>query len=112
VRVLVLTDDLVGPVMAGSALRAWELARIILGAGHEVVISAAAGSSHPEGHGPPVVERAPWRWADAVLSPPWCLPPRAFFLTEDAIRLLLPEGEAPVAALRNSRERRPRALLH
>jgi len=39
-RVLVLTDDLVGPEMAGSALRAWELARVLLGAGHEVVLSA------------------------------------------------------------------------
>ncbi len=77
-RVLVLTDDLVGPSMAGSALRAWELARVLLGAGHEVVLSAADGSSHPEGHGPPVVAKPPWRWADAILSPPWCLPPRAF----------------------------------
>jgi len=56
-RVLVLTDDLVGPVMAGSALRAWELARVLLDDGHEVVLSAATGSSHPEGHGPPVVAK-------------------------------------------------------
>lgn len=93
-RVLVLTDDVVGPVMAGSALRAWELARVVLGAGHEVVISAAVGSSHPEGHGPPVVERAPWRWADALLSPPWCLPPRAFL----GDRLLIVDGVNPLLA--------------
>ena len=94
-RILVLTDDLVGPSMAGSALRAWELARVLLGSGHEVVLAAAAGSSHPEGHGPPVVARAPWRWADAVLSPPWCLPPRAFLgnqlLVVDGINPLLAE---------------------
>jgi glycosyltransferase involved in cell wall biosynthesis len=94
VKVLVLTDDLVGPVMAGSALRAWELSRVILGAGHEVVISAAAGSSHPEGHGPQVVEKAPWHWADAVVSPAWCLPARAFL----GDRLLIVDGVTPLLA--------------
>lgn len=93
-RVLVLTDDLVGPSMAGSALRAWELARVLLGAGHEVVLSAAAGASHPEGHGPPVVTKPPWRWADAVLSPPWCLPPRAFL----GDQLLVIDGVTPLLA--------------
>jgi len=77
-KVLVLTDDRVGPVMAGSALRAWELARVLLSAGHDVVVAAASGSRHPEGHGPTVVEDPPWRWAEALVSPPWCLPPRAF----------------------------------
>jgi glycosyltransferase involved in cell wall biosynthesis len=94
VRILVLTDDLVGPVMAGSALRAWELARVLLGADHEVVISAAVGSSHPEGHGPSVVDTVPWRWADAVLSPPWCLPPRSFL----GDRLLIVDGVTPLLA--------------
>lgn len=93
-RVLVFTDDLVGPSMAGSGLRAWELSRVLLGAGHEVVLSAAAGSSHPEGHGPPVVSKPPWRWADAVLSPPWCLPPRAFL----GNRLLVIDGVTPLLA--------------
>lgn len=93
-RVLVLTDDQVGPVMAGSALRAWELARVLLGAGHEVVLSAASGSSHPEGHGPPVVAKPPWRWADAVLAPPWCLPPHAFL----GNRLLVVDGVTPLLA--------------
>jgi glycosyltransferase involved in cell wall biosynthesis len=93
-RVLILTDDLVGPSMAGSALRAWELSRVLLGAGHEVVLGAAAGSSHPEGHGPPVVTEPPWRWADAVLSPPWCLPPRAFI----GSRLLVVDGVTPLLA--------------
>ena len=93
-RVLVHTDDLVGPSMAGSALRAWELARVLLGAGHEVVLSAAAGSSHPEGHGPPVVTKPPWRWPDAILSPPWCLPPRAFL----GHQLLVIDGVTPLLA--------------
>ena len=93
-RVLVLTDDLVGPVMAGSALRAWELSRVLLAANHEVVLSAAVGSSHPEGHGPPVVTRPPRRWADAVLAPPWCLPGRAFF----GNRLLVIDGVTPLLA--------------
>ena len=93
-RVLVHTDDLVGPSMAGSALRAWELARVLLGAGHEVVLSAAAGSSHPEGHGPPVVTKPPWRWPDAILSPPWCLPPRAFL----GHQLLVIDGITPLLA--------------
>ncbi len=91
-RVLVLTDDLVGPAMAGSALRAWELARVLLGGGHDVVLSAAAGSAHPVGHGPPVVAKPPWRWADAVLAPPWCLPPRAFLGTH----LLIADGVTPL----------------
>ena len=93
-RVLVLTDDLVGPSMAGSALRAWELSRVLLNAGHEVLLSGAAGSSHPEGHGPPVVTKPPWRWADAVLSPPWCLPPRAFL----GNHLLVIDGVTPLLA--------------
>jgi hypothetical protein len=93
-RVLILTDDVVGPVMAGSALRAWELARVLLGAGHEVVLAAASGSSHPEGHGPPVVAKPPWRWPDAVLAPPWCLPPRAFLGNQ----LLVVDGATPLLA--------------
>jgi glycosyltransferase involved in cell wall biosynthesis len=93
-RILVLTDDLVGPEMAGSALRAWELARVLLGAGHEVVLSAASGSAHPEGHGPPVVDRPPWSWSDVVLAPPWCLPPRAFL----GQHLLVVDGVTPLLA--------------
>jgi glycosyltransferase involved in cell wall biosynthesis len=109
-RILVLTDDLVGPAMAGSALRAWELARVLLGAGHEVVLSAATGSAHPEGHGPPVVEKPPWRWADAVLAPPWCLPPRAFLgdhlLVVDGVTPLLAELDACPATPEIVRRRR------
>jgi hypothetical protein len=93
-RILVLTDDLVGPVMAGSALRAWELSRILLDAGHEVRLAAAPGSTHPEGHGPPVVDSPPWRWAQAVLAPPWNLPVRAFL----GQHLLVVDGVTPLLA--------------
>lgn len=112
-KVLVLTDDLVGPVMAGSALRAWELSRVILAAGHEVVLASARGSSHPEGHGPPVVTKAPWRWAEAVVAPPWCLPPRAFvgshLLIIDGVTPLLAELDASPPSKKISRRRRTAA---
>jgi glycosyltransferase involved in cell wall biosynthesis len=109
-RVLALTDDLVGPAMAGSALRAWELARVLLGGGHEVVLSAATGSAHPEGHGPPVVDKPPWRWADVVLAPPWCLPLRAFLgdhlLVVDGVTPLLAELDACPTTPEIARRRR------
>ncbi len=93
-KVLVVTDDRVGPVMAGSALRAWELSRVLLGAGHDVVLAGAAGSSHPEGHGPPVVANARWRGVDAVVGAPWSLPPRAFV----GSHLLVVDGATPLLA--------------
>jgi len=101
-RVLVLTDDLVGPVMAGSALRAWEVSRTLLEAGHDVRLAAAPRSTHPEGHGPPVVDSPPWRWAQALLAPPWILPVRAFLgqhlLVVDGVTPLLAElTEAPLS---------------
>ena len=39
-RVLVLTGDPVGPTMAGPAIRAVELARLLADAGHAVVLAA------------------------------------------------------------------------
>ena len=36
---LVLTGDRVGPAMAGPAIRAWELARVLAGDGHRVVVA-------------------------------------------------------------------------
>ena len=112
-RVVVLTDDRVGPVMAGSGLRAWELARVLLAAGHNVVLAAASGSRHPEGHGPKVVEDPPWSWAEVLISPPWCLPPRAFLgnhlLVIDGITPLLAELSASsTSALVRRRRRRVR----
>ena len=93
-RVLVVTDDRVGPVMAGSALRAWELSRVLLEAGHEVTLAGAPGSTHPEGHGPPVVTKARWRGVDAVVGAPWSLPPRAFV----GSHLLVVDGATPLLA--------------
>ncbi len=48
-RVLFLTDDQLGPAMAGSALRAWELANAIANAGHEVRLAAAPGLVETKG---------------------------------------------------------------
>jgi hypothetical protein len=93
-KVLFITDDRVGPVMAGSALRAWELSRVLLGADHDVVLCGADGSSHPEGHGPPVVTKIRWRDVDAVVGAPWSLPPRAFF----GSHLLVVDGATPLLA--------------
>jgi len=108
-----LTDDRVGPQMAGSALRAWELARVLIGAGHDVVLSGAEGSAHPEGHGPKVVCTPPWRWAEAVVAPAWCLPPRAFLgthlLVVDGINPLLAELDASPSSARVVRRRRTAA---
>lgn len=112
-RILVLTDDRVGPQMAGSALRAWELARALIGAGHDVILSGADGSAHPEGHGPRIVRRPRWRWAEAVVAPAWCLPPRAFLgthlLVVDGITPLLAELDASPSSNRIVRRRRTAA---
>jgi len=95
VRLLVLTDDQVGPAMAGSALRAWELAGALLRGGHQVRLAAAAGSKSPAEVGPAVVTRPPWRWADAIVSSPWHLPPRAFVGLSTA---LIVDGTTPLLA--------------
>lgn len=115
-KILVVTDDRIGPVMAGSALRAWELSRVLLNAGHDVLLAAADGSGHPEGHGPPVSSRARWRWPDAVLAPPWCLPPRAFvgnhrLVVDGATPLLAELAAAPPSPLNNKRRRTAAARL-
>jgi len=93
-RIIVLTDDRVGPLMAGSALRAWELARALRAAGHVVCLAAAPGSEPPAPDGPNLVPRPPWRWAEALVCPPWCLPPRAFL----GRRLLVVDGVTPLLA--------------
>lgn len=92
-KILVLTDDHLGPVMAGSALRAWELGRALEGAGHHVVIAGAVGSTAP-GQGPDVTFRPRWSWADAVVSAPWNLPPQAFVRNS----LLIVDGVTPLPA--------------
>lgn len=93
-RVLVATDDLVGPEMAGSAVRAWELARALAVAGHEVVLAGAPGSTAPAGDGPEVVAAPRWRRADAVVAAPWSLPPAAFLRA----RRLVVDGVTPLVA--------------
>ncbi len=92
-RILILTDDRLGPVMAGSALRAWEIGRALEAAGHEVVITGAAGSTAPS-QGPMVGTKPRWSWADAVLSAPWNLPPQAFIRRS----LLIVDGVTPLTA--------------
>ncbi len=112
-RILVATDDTVGPVMAGSALRAWELARALERHGHEVRIAGAAGSRPPDDGGPPLVAEPTWGWAEAVVAPPWSLPPRAFLgrhlLIVDGITPLLAELEAMAATPERARRRRTAA---
>jgi glycosyltransferase involved in cell wall biosynthesis len=112
-RVAVATDDLVGPAMAGSALRAWELARAVAEKGHEVVISGAPGSQPPHSEGPEIVPGTPWRWAEVVIAPPWSLPPRAFVgrhtLVADAITPLLAELDAMPTTAKVARRRRTAA---
>jgi glycosyltransferase involved in cell wall biosynthesis len=117
VKVLILTDDVLGPSMAGSAVRAWELGRVLAGAGHEVRIGGGPGSSPPGAGGPEVTAEASWRWAEAVLAAPWTLPPRAFvgrhLLVADVITPLLaelaemPEGPRVLARRRTARARVP-----
>ncbi|MEN8164117.1 MAG: hypothetical protein ABFS37_08305 [Acidobacteriota bacterium] len=92
-NILILTDDRLGPVMAGSALRAWELGRALQAAGHQVLIAGAAGSTAP-GRGPMVGTKPGWSWADAVLSAPWNLPPQAFVRRS----LLIVDGVTPLPA--------------
>ena len=112
-RILVATDDVVGPAMAGSALRAFELARSLERHGHEVLLAAAAGSRPPDAGGPPLAEPPPWGWAEAVLAPPWSLPPRAFLgrhlLIADGITPLLAELEAMPPTPERTRRRRTAA---
>jgi glycosyltransferase involved in cell wall biosynthesis len=73
-RIAVVTDDRLGPAMAGSAVRAWEISRVLADADHDVEIVAAAGSEPPAPNGPRVVERPSTIRPDAVVSPPWCAP--------------------------------------
>ncbi|PWB78278.1 MAG: hypothetical protein C3F15_02110, partial [Holophagae bacterium] len=112
-RIVVATDDTIGPVMAGSALRAFELARVLGRHGHEVRLTGAAGSRPPDDGGPPLVAEPTWSWAEAVLAPPWSLPPRAFLgrhlLIVDGITPLLAELEAMAPTPERARRRRTAA---
>ncbi|RLA57717.1 MAG: hypothetical protein DRR04_12365 [Gammaproteobacteria bacterium] len=93
-KVLVLTDDRIGPTMAGSALRAWEIACALAKKNHVVCLSAAPGSDRPSLPGPEIVEKPPWSWAEAVIAPVWSLPPRAFL----GHHILIADGATPLLA--------------
>ena len=112
-RVLFLTDDQLGPAMAGSALRAWELANALAGAGHEVRLAAAEGSSIPRESPVELVEALGWRWPEAVVAPPWSLHLPAFtgdhLLVIDGATPLLAELEAMPSTAEVRRRRRTAA---
>jgi len=93
-RVLFLTDDQLGTVMAGSALRSWELANALAGAGHEIRLTAAPGSSKPHDSPVDLVKTPEWGWAEAVVAPPWSLQLPAF----SGRHLLVIDGATPLLA--------------
>jgi len=93
-RILLLTDDRLGSAMAGSALRAWELANALAGAGHEVRLTAAPGSSKPHDSPVELVETPHWGWPEAVVTPPWSLHLQAFA----GHHLLVIDGATPLFA--------------
>jgi len=113
VNILVVTDDVIASTMAGSATRAWELARSLQHAGHEVRLSAAPGSEPPARGGPVMTHRPPWSWAEAVIAPPWSLPPRIFvgrhLLIVDGVTPLLAELDAMPPSTVVTRRRRTAA---
>jgi len=93
-RITILTDDRIGPAMAGSALRAWELGRVLAAAGHEVRCGGGRGSEAPAEGVPLVTVGAPLRGSEVVLSPPWNLPPQTFL----GRRILIVDGVTPLLA--------------
>jgi len=93
-RITVLTDDRIGPAMAGSALRAWELGRVLEAAGHQVRLGGGPGSESPSEGGPAVASGAALRGAEVILSPPWNLPPLALLRR----RVLILDGVTPLLA--------------
>ncbi len=93
-KILVLTDDRIGPTMAGSALRAWEIGCALAKKDHLVRICAASGSNRPSQPGPEIIEKPPWAWAEAVIAPVWSLPPRAFL----GRHILVADGATPLLA--------------
>ena len=93
-RVLLLTDDQLGSAMAGSALRAWELANALAGVGHEVRLTAAQGSSKPHDSPVELVESPCWQWAEVVVAPPWSLHLPAF----TGRHVLVIDGATPLLA--------------
>lgn len=94
-KILLCTDDHLGPAMAGSALRCWEMAQVLADAGHHVRIAAQSGSTLPsEEFGLSLVSSPTWHWAEATIAPPWSLPPPAFLFS----RRLIVDGVTPLLA--------------
>jgi glycosyltransferase involved in cell wall biosynthesis len=93
-RVLVLTDDRLGPALAGSALRAWELANALSRAGHEIRIVAGRPSMAPHETPVELVQEPCWGWAEVVVAPPWSLHLPAF----SGDHLLVVDGATPLLA--------------
>jgi hypothetical protein len=108
-RVLVMTDDRVGRVMAGSALRAWELANALAHAGHDLRLAAEPGSTAPDPSQVELIDEIDWAWPEVVVASPWSLPMAAFqgthTLIVDGATPLLAELEAmpPSVAVRRRR---------
>jgi glycosyltransferase involved in cell wall biosynthesis len=94
VRILFLTDDRLGFSMAGSALRAWELANALAKSDHEVRISGAKDSEKPHESPVDLVPSPCWDWADAVVTPPWSLHIPAF----TGSHTLVVDGATPLLA--------------
>lgn len=93
-KIAVLTDDRIGSVMAGSAIRAFEMANALAEAGHTVRLVAATGSRSPDDDGHLISDQPSWRWPDAVVSPAWSLSPRAL----SGRHLLIADGVTPLLA--------------
>ena len=93
-KILVLTDDRLGSAMAGSALRAWELANALASAGHEVRLTAAKDSSKPQQSPVELLDEPCWGWAELVVAPPWSLRLPAF----SGRHLLVVDGATPLLA--------------
>ena len=119
-RVLIRTDDLVGTSMAGSALRAWEMGRVMESAGFETRVEAAADSSAP-GPGPRLVAPGEKAWGDVLVTPPWSLRPRDLLSRNSTLILdgvtplqaeldAMPQTEAVLRRRRRATARLPSAL--
>lgn len=72
-RVLIASTDLVGSAMAGPAIRAWEMARVLTEAGHDVELLAARLADPPAapfrvGTASDATVRRAESWADVLIA--------------------------------------------
>lgn len=115
-RVLVMTDDRLGKIMAGSALRAWEIGNALAEVGHEVRLVAAPESETPSTSAVELTSHPRWSWADAVVAPPWSLHAPAFagrhtLIVDGATPLLSELDTMPLAPEVRRRRRTAAARL-